>query len=407
MTKRIICLVLVLAMITSMLALSSCSESDVMPDEGTVTRMTVDINPSVEFMVDDENKIVSVTALNDDGSILIVGETFIGKTPEEAVELMVTLATDTGYLVEGNAQISENTVKISVSGDTEYAEKLLSDVEAKASEVLRALDINGTVEAIDALNTEALRTLAESTTLYTKEEIAAMTENEINAAIAESRIETALLLTEEMRDAYYSIREYEISFAESEAVADIIGSLGGIYTITHTAYKSALDAYSAAITELENLRYELLISPESEYQKSLLKLRDAKVELLQQRNYTASLEIDGEEYASATATLALTEDNYNKALAVYEELGRQANEAMDTIITALKQAEVQLKELEKTLFDENIEAKLLEKASEIEASVNAAKDSFFAEFEEEHASDLTAIENELLAKKEELKKEKN
>ena len=74
--------------------------------------MTVDINPSVEFMIDDQNKIVSVTALNDDGSILIVGEAFVGKTPEEAVEMMVTLASDTGYLVQGNAEAAENTVKI-------------------------------------------------------------------------------------------------------------------------------------------------------------------------------------------------------------------------------------------------------------------------------------------------------
>ena len=37
-------------------------------------------------------------------------------------------------------------------------------------------------------------------------------------------------------------------------------------------------------------------------------------ELLKQRSYTASLEINGEEYASATATLKLSEENYNKAV---------------------------------------------------------------------------------------------
>ena len=62
-----------------------------------MTRVTVDINPSVEFIVDDQNKVVSVTALNDDGSILIAGEAFVGKTPEEAVEMMVSLATETGW----------------------------------------------------------------------------------------------------------------------------------------------------------------------------------------------------------------------------------------------------------------------------------------------------------------------
>jgi hypothetical protein len=127
---------------------------------------------------------------------------------------MVSIAAETGYLVEGNIEASENTVKISVSGDTKYAEELLKDIEKKASETLKELDINGQIEKVEALNTEALRTLALSTSLYTEEELAAMTDDQLYAIIAQGRVETALLLTEEMRNAYYSAKDYEISFAE-------------------------------------------------------------------------------------------------------------------------------------------------------------------------------------------------
>ena len=72
---------------------------------------------------------------------------------------------------------------------------------------------------------------------------------------------------------------------------------------------------------------------------------------------------------------------------------------------ALRQAEAELIKLEDTLFDENIEAKLQEKATEIEASLNAAKDGFFAEFENAHAEDIKAVEEALLAKKQQLKSE--
>lgn len=401
MKKRFICLSMALIMILSSLVLVSCGNST--PEEGTVTRMTVDINPSVEFMVDDENKVVAVTALNDDGSILIVGETFIGKTPEEAVELMVSIAVETGYLVEGSIEANENTIKISVSGNTKYAEKLFKDVEKKASDTLKKLDINGQIEKIEALNSEALRSLALSTSLYTEEELASMTDDQLYAVIAQSRIETALLLTEEMRNVYYAAKEYEISFAEREEVAKIIDSIGGIYTITHTTYKTALDVYSSAITRLNELRYELLVSPESEYQKSLVKLREAKVDLLKQKTYVASLEVNGEEYVSATVNLQLNEEAYDKALAAYEEFGRQANAAMETLIATLREAETRLTELEDTLFDENIKAKLAEKAAETETNVNKAKDAFFAEFEAAHSEDITTIENSLIAKKQELK----
>jgi hypothetical protein len=149
----------------------------------------------------------------------------------------------------------------------------------------------------------------------------------------------------------------------------------------------------------------MLVSPESEYQKSLAKLREAKVELLKQKNYTASLDVNGEEYAAATVTLQLTEENYNKLLAAYEKIGSDLNASLEALIAQLRQAETKLVELENTLFDENIEAKLQEKATEIEASLNAAKDGFFAEFERAHAEDIAAIEQSLLAKKQQLKSE--
>lgn len=401
MKRKLVCLLTSAVMLlSSMLAFTSCFN---VPKQDTVTRMTVDINPSVEFMVDDENKIVSVTALNDDGSILIVGEAFVGKTAEEAVELMLSIAVETGYLVQGNVEADENTVKISVSGDTKYAENLLKDVEKKASDALDKLDINGQVEKVEALGLEALRALALKTSLYTEEELAAMDEEQLCKVIAEGRIETALLLTEDMRNAYYAAKEYEISFAESEEVARVIESLGGLYTLTHSAYKAALDMYSAAITDLDELRYELLVSPDSDYQKSLVALREAKVEFLKQRTYTASLDVNGEEYSSASVTLQLSEENYDKALAVYEQIGNQVNKSIESLIATLKQAEASLREIEETMFDKNIEAKLKEKATEIEAKVNAAKDSFFAEFESAHGEDITAIETSLAAKKAELK----
>ena len=403
MKKRLISIFLLCTLFLTAISFTSCSNAK--PEEGSITRMTVDINPSVEFMIDDQNKIISVTALNDDGSILIVGEAFVGKTPEEAIEMMVTLASDTGYLVQGNAEASENTVKISVSGDSKYAERLKKDITEKANDTLKALDINGTVEKVEALKIDALRQMALSTSLYTEEEISTMDEGQLYKVISAGRIETALLITEEMRSAYYSAKEYKISYAQREETARIIKELGGLYNLTHTAYKTALDVYSTAITELDNFRYEMLVSPESEYQKSLTELREATIELLKQKNYTASLNVNGEEYASATVTLQLTEENYNKMLAAYEKIGTDLNAALEALIAKLRQAESKLNELEDTLFDENIEAKLQENAAEIEASLNAAKDGFFAEFESAHAEDIAAIEETLLAKKQQLKSE--
>lgn len=405
MKTRLLCALLCMMMLLATASLASCNneQEPATPEEGTVTRMTVDINPSVEFMVDDQGLVVSATALNDDGSILIAGEAFVGKTPEQAVEMVVTLATETGYLVKGNATAEQNEVKISISGDSEYAKQLTEKVHATATEVLAALDVEAAVAKAEAMSLDALRSAALATGLYTEQELAAMDEKQLYAVLAQSRVETALLLTEDMREAYFAAKETRISFAEREETARIIEEMGGIYQLTHTAYKAALDAYSSAIVAVEDFRYETLISPESPYQQSLAELREAKTELLAQKNYVATLEVDGELYAQATLDLTLSEEQYDKALAAYEALGAQADAALQQLIDAMKQAEAQLIELEAKLFDDNIEATLQAKASEIEANLNAAKDSYFAEFEAAHAEDIAAMEAALIAEKQALK----
>ncbi len=404
MKKRILSVLLATAMLlaTTVVLFTSCGKKDATPPEGTYTRLTVDINPSVEFMVDDQNKVVSVTALNDDGSILIAGEAFVGKTPEEAVELMVSLATETGYLVKGNVKADENEVKISVSGNSEYAEQLIEKAESKAEEVMKKLDIEGKVAKVEAMKTEKLQELARETGLFTEEEVAAMSEKQLYAAIAAGRAETALLLTEEMRKAYYSAKESRISFANSEATAEIIEAMGGIYEIVYLGYKSAVDAYSKAITALDEFRYESLVSPDSEYQKSLAALRDAKTELLAQKNYVASLDVNGETYATATVTLQLSEENYEKVLAAYEALGEKLNASLEALIATLRESESALRALEDK-FSDNIKAELQAKAGEIENAVNDAKDSFFAEFENAHKGDIEASEQALIEQKNKLK----
>lgn len=400
MKKRILSLILAVLLLSATTVLFSCSKEE-MPPEDVYTRVTVDINPSIELMVDHENKIVSATALNDDGSILIAGEVLVGKTPEEATELVVTLAGETGYLVKGNVAADENTVRISVSGDSKYADALRESVEQRAGDVLEKLDIDGRVERAEALSHEALLALALETGLYTEEELSEMTDEQLCKVVALGRVETALLLTEEMREAYYRAKEYEISFAEKEATADVIEAMGGIYTLVHTGYVTMLNAYSETIRKIDEFRYNTLVSPESEYQKSLARLRESKTEYLKQKNYTASLEVNGELYASATVTLQMTEEEYEKALAAYEKLGNDANAALESLVAAMREAEEALIAFEEN-FSDDIKAELQAKATEIESAVNARKDNFFAEFEAAHKADIEAAEADLVARKQAL-----
>lgn len=399
-----LCLCLLIGMA---LPLASCKKSEPTPPEGTYTRMTVDINPSVEFMVDDQNKVVSVTALNDDGSILIAGEAFVGKTPEEATRMVVSLATDAGYLVKGEIHV-ENTdesqkVEISVSGNSDYAKELAKNVKSDVEKYLKDNKITATVESVKAKTLDEMRKVVIEDGLFTEDEVKNMTEEQLYKALAAGRIETAQLLTAEMREAYYRAKDYKISFVEKQATADIISGMGATYKVLMSGYSTALAAYSTSIDTLDELRYSLLVDPESAYQKALASLRDAKEDLLKEKKLIFSVKDGDKTYAEISASFKLSEETYNKALKAVEDAGAAANKAMETAIAALREVETQLKALEEKLREnEDISAKLTAEAQKLEDTLNRAKDNFFAEFEAAHKSDIEKAEADLEAKKQEL-----
>lgn len=399
-----LCLCLLIGMA---LPLASCKKSEPTPPEGTYTRMTVDINPSVEFMVDDQNKVVSVTALNDDGSILIAGEAFVGKTPEEATRMVVSLATDAGYLVKGEIHV-ENTdesqkIEISVSGNSDYAKELAKNVKSDVEKYLKDNKITATVESVKAKTLDEMRKVVIEDGLFTEDEVKNMTEEQLYKALAAGRIETAQLLTAEMREAYYRAKDYKISFVEKQATADIISGMGATYKALMSGYSAALAAYSTSIDKLDALRYSLLVDPESAYQKALASLRDAKEDLLKEKKLIFSVKDGDKTYVEISASFKLSEEAYNKALKAVEDAGAAANKAMETAIAALREVEAQLKALEEKLREnEDISAKLTAEAQKLEDTLNKAKDNFFAEFEAAHKSDIEKAEADLEAKKQEL-----
>ena len=206
-----------------------------------------------------------------------------------------------------------------------------------------------------------------------------------------------------MREAYYRAKDYKISFVEKQATADIISGMGATYKVLMSGYSTALAAYSTSIDTLDELRYSLLVDPESAYQKALASLRDAKEDLLKEKKLVFSVKDGDKTYAEISASFKLSEETYNKALKAVEDAGAAANKAMETAIAALREIEAQLKALEEKLREnEDISAKLTAEAQNLEDTLNKAKDNFFAEFEAAHKSDIEKAEADLEAKKQEL-----
>lgn len=377
--------------------LTGCGGSE----KDAAARMQVDINPSVEFILDADNKVLSVTALNDDGSLIIAGEAFVGKTAEEAVEMMVSISTDAGYLVKGELTAERDAITISITGDDAAAQELYEDVKAEIDGFLEESGIYAVVEQGEELKLEALRELVmKADPSVTEEEVAKMNEEQLINALKISRIETAQLITEELREAYNVAKEYDLRFAERQATKDVIDGLGSAYESFLNLYSKALDSYQETIAAVEQARYDNFVDVGSQYQKALAEVREQKDRVLAQRKEVAQLsEGPAKEAAEAAldaeeAALMFKEDALNIA-------GSAANAAFDLVLGAMKTAENVLIELEKT-FPEEIKTALTESAQKTQDAMNEVKDKAFAKFEEAHKEDIENALAELEARKQEL-----
>ena len=363
--------------------------------------MQVDINPSVEFILDADNKVLSVTALNDDGALIIAGEAFVGKTAEDAAELMVSISTDAGYLVKGELSAGQDGITISITGDEAAAQKLYDDVKAGIDAFLEESGINAAVERGEALKLDALRDLVQAADpTLTDEEVASMTGEQLLNALKISRIETAQLLTEELRNAYNTAKEYDFRFAERQATKNVIAGLGSAYESFLNGYAAALDSYQQAIRAVEQARYDYLVDAESDYQKKLAEVRAQKDKVLGQRKEVAELS-EGPAKEAAKAALAAEETTLQAMEAALELAGETADAAFGLALSAMKTVENTLTELEKA-FPEEITAALTESAQKAQDAMNAAKDEAFAKFEEAHKADIEKALADLQARKQAL-----
>jgi len=93
--------------------------------------VTLEVNPSVEISLNDEDIVVSVTALNDDGDQVVQRDIeYKGLTLDEVLEVLVTRLNELGYVVTTSDE--NNIILIEVHSDDEALQlRLETQLQAK------------------------------------------------------------------------------------------------------------------------------------------------------------------------------------------------------------------------------------------------------------------------------------
>lgn len=280
--KKMIAMLCLVSVGASAFAFTGCKE------EETGKIMNVALNPEVEFVLDANDKVVSVNAINEEGNLVISSEAFKnvkGKSAEEAATLFVQVSEETGFLFEGNVAAGENELKISFSGDAAEAKKLYNSVKAEVDEFVSQLDSAITVgitqaEAITKAQLEAL--VAECAPYIEEAKIKKMKYAQLLDEIAKSRAETAEYYSQELKNAYYDAKAHAFQEAELTVLKEKAGFMA------EAAITVVENVYNVSIKALDDARAQLL-DENGVYQKGLADFREKKVEFLNYKNYINSL----------------------------------------------------------------------------------------------------------------------
>ena len=391
--KKTVGIICALAMGLSTLSLVACGGgAEAAAKEKTV--MNVSLNPQVEFVLDGDDKVLSVNALNEEGNLVISAEAFNnveGKSAEEAAQLFVQVSKDTGFIVEGNATAGDNKLEFSFSGNADDAKELFDSVKAKVDGYLSEANVTATIEQAVAITEAQLEALvAECAPYMEAAQVQAMEYAELVDELVKSRKETAELYSQELKNAYYEAKAFAFEQAELEFLKSKVN------VFAQAAIDAVSKVYFGIVENVEKVRFDNFVSEDSLYQKALATFREAKVEYINFKNYVASLEQDAVTTAISgqLAALQTAVDNAEKALVSAGEYG---NNLIDTAKARLKSS---YDAVIKAIEDNSVKAS--DYLNEISTVQKEALTEFTTEFEATYSEVVTAAENNWKAMSEKL-----
>jgi len=352
----------------------------------------VDLNPSVEFVVDSNNKVVSVTALNDDGAIIISGEAFVGKDINEAVKLFVQVSTDTGYLLKGEGTVSQDEISLSVSANGETAKKLYDDIKGKVDKYIEDNEIGAKIEEGKAFVEKSIKErVKECFPDMTDEEIDALTYDDLLKKLDESRKETQKVLCAAIRENYYKVKDYNVSFDKFTAEYNTFSS--NLNDIVKTVFEGVNSGFKSALDYVQEQYNDMIVDPDSLYQKALTEVLNQKQVVLAQRKAVNELP-EGQEKDTANAILDQKEAALNTAENHLVEMKTQADKMFNKAADGFNEAMTKMQTAYKT-YKDFVDKLVNDNSKKLEEEVNKKKDAFFEDFEKEYGEALNDYNNRI------------
>lgn len=301
--------------------------------------VTIDVNPSIEMVIDEKNQVLSVYGNNDEGKMIIEGENIIGQNIEDVICSIIKIEKETKYLVSGLS----NEITIFITTDEiDQQELLKTNIKKIVEESCNKNDIESKINVKDGKTlSELKKQVLEFNPTLNDDTINDYTLTNLINEVKLYQLEVNNFATTKIEKLYLEVKKQSISLIEQESIKNAINNLDKtLYNHEIDEYNEKYNYFIDIYNLVSSIYEEYFILEDSPYQQMLHKLEDKKNELNKQKKFAGdkSLENDLAEYIDASIKImVLTTEcsELEKALISIEE---EATEIYNKFTNDLLQA---------------------------------------------------------------------
>lgn len=270
--KKVFSFLLIVFLVVPVFFASGCSCKK---DEGSTKTMSMSMNPEITFVVDNENKIASISYGNSDADVLYANVDLVGMDVESAVKVFVEIGA-----ISGHVNFAGQDFTIDVSGTVDADVKALQEtVSNKVKDVFQSLGVQVTVK------TEEITAEYKHTTLvnlakglypeYSEEELKAKTDEELVELVNAKQKQLEGLVTSKVHEIEESLEKVFMTAIDTaretirtlektiEGYEDMIGN-NQLLDQARAQLETAKTKLNDAITAYQNEKAKLITAAKAE-----------------------------------------------------------------------------------------------------------------------------------------------
>ena len=355
----------------------------------------IDVNPSVEFVVDDSDKVLSVKGLNDDGKLILTDEEFENLSLKDAVSKLLNLEEKTNFLSETNKNVA-----LTLTIENKGVEEVLTN---KLNQILKSTQNNLSTNIEIKFNTsksiEDLKDYVNSIEII--KNVQDLQYSELIGIVRKYHEDVRTLDSIALENLYLKSKTEYFEELKENKIKELVNDLDDSYKTQVDRYNKLYLLVKETYNNLQATYESLYVDNNSPYKMALKDLEEVKDEIALQEKKVEEAINNNQDVIGEKIILDLLKKKYETRLKALEYQEQIASEAYEYISNELEELLKELKDVKESL-PESIKNIKLSDIIDTEEKEKECEESIKSTFITKYQNDIDNARKEKLERKESL-----